>query len=448
MTRHVIKRLPVDTGVSGWEAISRRTFPATALDQDVTADWLIIGAGFAGLSAARRLAQLRPRDKIVVLDAREIAKGPAGRNSGFMIDVPHNLSSGEYSLANEEATRTEIRQNRLAIAFAAEIASEYGMSKATFDQSGKVNAAATERGLTLNDNYRKSLQRIGEAHVLLDAGQMREMTGSRYYYGGLYTPGAVMIQPADYIRELAGGLSRNVSIYEHSPVLELSKEGRSWKARSSRGSVCAPKVILGVNGHIESFGHFKGRLMHIFTYASMTAAFSQNEYGDDVTGVDRWALLPADPMGATIRKITVSGMSRIVVRTRFTYDPGLQVSERRVAGIAAEQRRSFEARFPGLGSLPMEYSWAGRLCLSRNHVPAFGEVEEGLYSACCENGLGTVKSTLAGMMAADLAAGSGGSELDQYRNQPEPSRLPPEPIAWLGVNSVIRFQELRAGREG
>jgi hypothetical protein len=26
--------------------------------------------------------------------------------------------------------------------------------------------------------------------------------------------------------------------------------------------------------------------------------------------------------------------------------------------------------------------------------------------------------------------------------------LPPEPIAWLGVNSVIRLQELRAGREG
>ena len=98
--------------------------------------------------------------------------------------------------------------------------------------------------------------------------------------------------------------------------------------------------------------------------------------------------------------------------------------------------------------LPLEFSWAGALCLSRNHVPAFGEVEEGLYSACCENGLGTVKSTLAGMMAADLAAGVGSPQLDQYRNQPEPTRLPPEPFAWLGVNSVIRFQELRAGREG
>ncbi|MDK4740234.1 FAD-binding oxidoreductase (plasmid) [Rhizobium sp. CB3060] len=447
MTRHVIKRLPIDTGVSGWEAISERAYPVTALDHDITADWLIIGAGFAGLSAARRLSQSRPQDKIVILEARELAKGPAGRNSGFMIDVPHNLSSGEYSVADEQSTKDEIRQNRLAIAFAADVAAEYGLSKETFDPSGKTNAAASDRGLGLNENYRKSLEKIGEGYRVLDADQMREMTGSHYYRGGLYTPGAVLIQPAEYIRGLARGLRSKIDLYEHSPVLELSREGRFWKAKSNRGSVSAPKVILGVNGHIESFGHFRRRLMHIFTYASMTTAFSQNEYGG-VTGADRWALLPADPMGATVRKITTNGLSRIVIRTRFTYDPSLQVSDRRVAGIAAEQRRSFDARFPGLKGLPLEYSWAGALCLSRNHVPAFGEVEEGLFSACCENGLGTVKSTLAGMMAADLATGAGSPELEQYRNQPEPSKLPPEPIAWLGVNSVIRLQELRAGREG
>ncbi|ABC94286.1 putative oxidoreductase protein (plasmid) [Rhizobium etli CFN 42] len=448
MSRHVIKHLPTDTGVSGWEATSERTFPASALEHDITADWLIIGGGFAGLSAARRLSQSRPKDKIVILDARELAKGPAGRNSGFMIDVPHNLSSGEYSVADEAATKDEIRQNRLAISFAADAAAEYGLSRETFDPAGKVNAAASERGMGLNDNYRKSLEKIGEDHRVLDAAQMLDMTGSRYYLGGLYTPGAVMIQPADYIRGLARGISSKVIIHEHSPVLELAPEGRTWKAKTARGSVSAPKVILGVNGHIQSFGHFRGRLMHIFTYASMTSAFSQNEFGGDVSGVDRWALLPADPMGATVRKITKDGLSRIVVRTRFTYDPSLKVSEKRVAGIAAEQRRSFDARFPALERVPMEYSWAGELCLSRNHVPAFGEVEEGLFSACCENGLGTVKSTLAGMMAADLATGAASPELDKFKNQPAPTRLPPEPIAWLGVNSVIRFQELRAGREG
>jgi glycine/D-amino acid oxidase-like deaminating enzyme len=193
---------------------------------------------------------------------------------------------------------------------------------------------------------------------------------------------------------------------------------------------------------VQEFGHFRGRLMHVFTYASMTAPFRGK------AGRDRWALLPADPMGATVRKLTGGDGSRVVIRTRFTYDPGLQVSERRVAETAARQRQSFDARFPDLASLGFDYSWAGRLCLSWNHVPAFGEVEEGLYSACCENGLGTVKSTLAGMMAADLATGTRSGDLDKYQDQPKPSRLPPEPVAALGARAVIRWQEMRAGREG
>ena len=448
MNGHLVKRFPVDTGVSGWEAISARTAPVRTLDGDVLADWLIVGAGFAGLSAARRLAQLRPGERIVLLDAREVAQGPAGRNSGFMIDVPHNLSAGEYSVADEAATALEIDQNRFAIAFAAQAAAEYGMSAETFDPSGKINAAASERGVKLNENYARSLRRNGEACTTLDAAEMRDITGCRYYLGGLHTPGAVLVQPADYVRGLAAGLGSKIDLFENSPVVSLSRVGKAWQGRTSRGSVTAPKVVLGVNGHIEDFGHFRGRLMHVFTYAAMTAPFSQNEFGLHVTGADRWALLPADPMGATLRKITAHGRSRIVVRTRFTFDPSIRVSEARVARVAAGQRRSFDGRFPELKGVPFEYAWAGRLCLSRNHVPAFGEVEENLYSACCENGLGTVKSTFAGIMAAELATGSQSERLRTYLDQPKPSRLPPEPLAWLGANSVIRWQELRAGREG
>lgn len=448
MIGHAIRRLPVDTGTSGWFAISSRTMPVRALDGDVHADWLVVGAGFAGLSAARRLGQLRSTEKIVVVDAREVGQGPAGRNSGFMIDVPHNLLSGEYSPADDASTAIEIEQNRIAISFAADTAAEYGMSAATFDPAGKINAAATERGMGLNRDFARALARIGEEHNLLDAAEMREITGSTYYLGGLYTPGAVMIQPADYIRGLAAGLQPRIGLFENSPIVELRRDGRNWRARSRRGSVTAPKVILGVNGHIQDFGHFCGRLMHVFTYASMTAPFSPERFGGLPAGRERWGLLPADPMGATVRKITTGGRSRIVIRTRFTYDPSLKVSERRVARIAAEQRRSFDARFPDLAKLPFEFSWAGRLCLSLNHVPAFGEIEENLYSACCENGLGTVKSTLAGLMAADLATGTDSGQLEKYLNQPAPSRLPPEPFTWLGANAVIRWQELRAGREG
>lgn len=447
MTEHAIHRLPVDTGLPGWLALSNRLAPVQTLDRDRHVDWLIVGAGFAGLSAARRLTQLCPGASIAILEATEVGKGPAGRNSGFMIDLPHNLASGNYSPGDAAESQREIEQNRHAIAFAAAVAAEYGMPRSTFDQPGKINAAATERGAKLNADFARSLALIGEPFETLDAKQMRELTGSAYYIGALRTPGAALIQPAVYIRTLAAALQPAVQIFENSPVTGLRREGRFWSATTPQGSVTAPKVILAVNGHIEDFGHFQGRLMHIFTYASMTHAIRSGSDMDGTTGAPSWGLLPADPMGATVRKISGEAGARIVIRTRYTYDPSMKVSEARIAKIATEHRHSFDARFPHLRELPFEFSWAGRLCLSLNHVPVFGEIEEGLFSACCENGLGTVKSTLAGLLAAELATGTRSKLLDEYQAQSAPRRLPPKPIAYLGINSVIRWQELRAGRE-
>lgn len=448
MKERAISRLPVDTGLSGWLALSDRKMPVRRVDRDMAADWLVIGAGFGGLSAARRLSELRPGEKIVIVDAKEVAQGPSGRNSGFMIDLPHNLTSGEYSPGDTEGSAREIAQNRYAIAYAAKLAAECGMDRSVFDPSGKINAAATGRGERLNASFARSLDRMGEPFEILDATAMQALTGTSYYRSGLRTPGAVMIQPARYIIRLAEFLAPVADIFENSPVVGLRRTGGLWEARTPGGTIRAPKAILAVNGHIEDFGHFTGRLMHVFTYASMTAAIRPGMDGFGRTGVDNWALLPADPMGATVRKIRDGDGERVVVRTRFTFDPSLRVSEARVAKMAAEQRQSFDARFPHLAYLPFEFSWAGRVCLSLNHVPAFGEIEESLFSACCENGLGTVKSTLAGVMAADLATGTRSSMLDEFATQPVPQRLPPQPLAFVGINSVIRWQELRAGREG
>ena len=61
-----------NTGVSGWYAILPEPEPERILQEDITVDWLVIGAGFAGLAAARRLSQLRENESIVLLDSIRI----------------------------------------------------------------------------------------------------------------------------------------------------------------------------------------------------------------------------------------------------------------------------------------------------------------------------------------------------------------------------------------
>jgi glycine/D-amino acid oxidase-like deaminating enzyme len=440
-----VSRLPRDPGLSGWNALLETPPLPRVLDEAITADWLIIGAGFAGLAAARRLAQLHQADRIVVLDAVRIGTGPSGRNAGFMIDLPHDISSDGYG-GGLERDKRQIAMNRTAIAFAADAVREYELPGEAFQAVGKMNAAVTDKGLANNTSFAAHLTALGEDHTLLDADEMRRITGTAFYRGGLHAPGTVMIQPAIFVRGIARGLEPVVDLYESTPVTRLEQKGPDWCATTPSGSVTAPHVILSVNGHANSFGFYPNRLMHIFTYASLTRALSADEVRT-LGGEPHWAATPADPQGTTVRRVSGVGGDRILIRNRFTYDPSMEVGQARMDRVARGHDRSFAARFPMLDGVTMEHRWGGRLCLSRNGVPAFGELEPGLFSACCQNGVGIAKGTLSGMLAADLAAGGNDPMVADMLAFDEPERLPREPIASLGANALLAWKSWRAGVE-
>ena len=61
-----------------------------SLNSDKKCEWLIIGAGYTGLSAARKLSELHPNQKIIVVDAQLAGEGASGRNSGYLVDTTLN----------------------------------------------------------------------------------------------------------------------------------------------------------------------------------------------------------------------------------------------------------------------------------------------------------------------------------------------------------------------
>ncbi len=441
-----VDQIPYNPGPAAWTCILASDKGHPELSQNRSCEWLVIGAGFAGLSAARRLQVKRPKDRIIVLEAQALAEGPSGRNSGFMIDLPHDLSSKDYG-SDLNLDRITISQNRYAIDFARKTVSELALPRESFQEIGKINAAATGTGFSHNMDYSSHLSKLGEVWEHYDSKTMEEITGSKYYIGGLFTPGTVMLQPALYVRSLGKKLlSKRLEIFEKSPVISLKRSGSDWCTITPKGTIFSPKVILATNGHLESFGYFKRRLVHLFTYGSMTKPLHREEKLL-LGGRDNWGLTSADPLGSTVRRIRFNSEDRIVIRNSVTYEPKMRPENNKLNSIYEAHLKSFRSRFPQLSRTQMEYKWGGHLTLSLNKVPAFAEVESGLFTACCQNGLGTVKGTLHGIAASDYALGEKNEIVSQLLKADYPQKLPPEPIAGIFAKILINLGKFRAGKE-
>jgi len=62
-----VRHLPIDPGPAAWNSILPVQRERPRLEESVEADFLIIGAGFAGLSAAKRLLELSGNDSVVLV---------------------------------------------------------------------------------------------------------------------------------------------------------------------------------------------------------------------------------------------------------------------------------------------------------------------------------------------------------------------------------------------
>lgn len=446
MAAYTAKRTPVLKGPAAWSAILPGQAAPVPLSGDVTADVAVIGAGFAGLAAAQRLRQIDPGLRIVILDAGRLAEASSGRNSGFMIDLPHELTSDDYAGHGDD--REVIDLNRQAIAFAARAVEEFDIKRDYFDPMGKVNGAASDLADRLNRSYAEHLTSLGEPSEHLDAQAMYALTGSRHYVSGLYTPGTVMLQPAGFVRGFGQGLrAAGVAIYEQTAVTAFHRRTGGWEVQTPRGTVHAAKVILANNGHVESFGFAQNRLMHVFLFASMTVDLPP-ETLRKLGGAARWGVTPSDPMGTTMRRIdTALGGNRIITRTCANFLPDMVPSDRELRRTAAVHRQKFADRYPDLADVKQEYTWAGHLCLTNNAVSVTGELDQDLFAATVCNGLGTARSTLTGMAAAETAMGLSTDITRHFAAEAQPKKLPPKPFSTVGANIFLRFKEWRARAE-
>ena len=440
MTRRRIQHLPLNDNSNGWSLIlpPRRPKPALAGHREV--DWVVVGAGYAGLAAARRLAENRPADEIALIEAGEVGENASGRNSGFAIDLPHVISSSQDEL---DGSHRYMALARAAIDYHETQIDKHGID-CDWSQPGKYQTASSEDGVrNMLEPFARELEALGESYTWIDKSELDRRLGTTHFKAAVYTPGCRLLNPAALVRGLADNLPENVTLYENSPVVALDTDGRVTLTTRD-GEIVAQKMILGVNAFAEHFGYYPRQLLPFAANASLSRRLTPAER-DALGCEDNWGVTPANAFSSITMRFTSD--QRILIRNNIYYNPKMRETAAYQADIARRHKRLFDERFPMLPAVEMEFTWTGFICLSQNGAPGFGRLADNVHCAVCQNAIGVTKGTAGGMLAADMACGVDNELIGFMQSLGEPNKLPFEPLLGIGVRARLAWELWRGRHE-
>ncbi len=211
------------------------------------ADWLIIGAGFTGLSAAHQLAERRPNDKVIVLDAQGIAEGASARNSGFIVDS--TLNDGQAGHSAEKAYLLKYQLNTLGTTRLKAQVSRFGI-QCDWDEAGKYHAAVSPKFIPKLEAFSSFLDGLNISNQLLDTKALQQRLGISHYRAAVFTKGGRAGESRRAFIRLSAGLERIIDVWRGGNALSTfscgldrsiagtDREMREWRSAREKYYRC------------------------------------------------------------------------------------------------------------------------------------------------------------------------------------------------------------------
>ena len=410
------------------------------LEKNEECEWLIIGAGYTGLSAARKLAQLHSNQKIILIDAQLAGEGASSRNSGYLVET--TLNDGFTSNKELENYKKKADIYELGIEVVKRFIKEYQVD-CDWNECGKYFASSRLEDKKILINFSETLTKLGFDHKLVDKTELSKKLGTSFYNIGLNTKGGILLHPGKLVRAMIDTLPKNVKLFENSSLINWKKNNDIILCTFKEAIIKTKKIIFATNGFLKSLGIKSNYNFPITLTASMTRSLTEDEFRS-IGEPKEWGVLPVRPMGATIR---MTKDRRILIRnTAEVYNP-FQMSQSDLNKRKLKQKEGIKKRFPQLPDDIIESSWSGIVSRTRNSSQIFEKIDKNIFVAGCYNGSGIGVGTLFGEQIALKASDENTKEIETIEARNKPTWLPPEPFLSLGVKTRLIYERLRARSE-
>jgi len=410
------------------------------LDKDKFCDWLIIGAGYTGLSAARKLSELHPNQKIIIVDAQLAGEGASGRNSGYLVDTTLNDGFTSNKELSNYKNKTDIY--KLGINAVKKFIKEHQVD-CDWNESGKYFASSNIKDKKVLINFGNTLDKLGFEYSLLNKNELNKKLGTKFYNHALYTKGGVLLHPGKLVRAMIDTLPNNIELYEKSQLLEWKKKSDVILCKFQNNNVIAKKIIFCTNGFLKSLGIKVNYNFPLTLTASMTRSLTDREL-KSMGEPKEWGVLPIRPMGATIR---MTKDKRILIRnTAEVYNP-FEMSDYELKKRSLKQKIGIKKRFPTLPDSIIKSSWSGVVSRTRNSSQVFEKIDKNVFVAGCYNGSGIGVGTLFGEQIAIKASDENSKEINVIEKRNKPTWLPSQPFLNFGIKTRLFYERFKAKTE-
>lgn len=405
----------------------RKAFPQ--LSESEAADWLIIGAGFTGVAAARTLAQHRPDDRILLVDAGLAGEGSGSLSSGFLVSagqfnggkMKENCLLYQLGSVGLQSLRQQVKDNSIPC---------------DWNESGRLIGARGESGQRSIKLIERVLNQIGSPYSWVHPDELELATGMEGYIAAIRQHESVLVNPALLLRGLIESLPENVEVFENSEVLKLAKNGTT-RGVLEHGEVTARKVLVTNNAFALRLGLGRNRLIPMRTFVSVASVKGESAASLQLGNEHGWGITSPERVGSSLRRVG----DRLMIRNSAFHGFNFEEPEKlryELIRISQQQLDSIQARFPQQ-EFQIENTWSGVIGVTANAGQIFRDLGNDTYVSAGYNGHGIAQGTVSGELLAEMALGHQSKLISDIQQIKGPNWIPSGPFLPPSVNAYAQY---------
>lgn len=413
----------------GW--LREPVSPLPSLDSAISADVIVVGAGFAGLNTALEL-KARGAD-VVVLERDHAGFGASGRNAGYLAGgqgLEYELFTKR--LGHEQSSRIVAYYDE-GVAFVERKLAQYGID-CDYLQTGIIRAAVhPSQEVRLRSNMEEGL-RLGTLSQFLDERELRERDIPSAFLFGSFAPNGGTLDPGKYVLGLRrAAIDAGIRIFEGSPLLSF-EEGTVVRCITPNGTATAPHVVLATNAYTPQLDVLRRKVVPLRVSAIETTPLT-SEQMKALGWQGREGIVTPHMVMESHRLTARNTLVLTTKRLDYVYGSATpnvpdDASYGLLAGLLGQ-------RFPQIGRIDIASCWSGYISFALDALPVVTAVGEygniHVAAGCSGHGVGT--QSLAGEVLADRITGH--EHPFSAALEHKTPGTPPEPLQWAMMKSAL-----------